>query len=275
MFSSKWFAFTREASLVVMALMLAACGTTPITSEQKLTGQEGAVVLKLITNGSGASDPAETLSSISLKRETPPGPRAAANETVTLVRTRAVTHTTAVFSGMVLPGRYQVMNAVGSSGNTTYTFPLAPRLSSFEVKEGEVSLLGTVLIQPLEGSRFVVGYIAPDADLTETFEQLFPALAEQTRGKPIHTFEATPEMSRSAEIAPQFKQMASAFNGLKIMDDGAIVAGSKVGRVVWRKAGERQWRRLNVGSWKEVLTVRAYRGGLLAAGEEGLAALHH
>jgi photosystem II stability/assembly factor-like uncharacterized protein len=43
-----------------------------------------------------------------------------------------------------------------------------------------------------------------------------------------------------------------------------------MGRVIWRKPGERLARALQIDTWLEVLSVRAYRQGLLAAGEEGL-----
>jgi len=261
----------RLAWLGVLAI-LAGCvsAPAPISGERKLTGQEGAVVFKFITNGSTAQDPSETLSSITLKRELPPGVKETAQDTAVLSRTRAVTSTTAVFSGRVAPGRYRVMHATGFRGNTTYTFPMGSMASHFDVKAGEVSLLGTLLVQPLEGTRFVVGYVPPDKELTETFEALFPALAQQTRGHAVHTLDRSPELEKRKELVPQIRQMSSAHNGLKADADGTVLAGGKLGRVIWRKPGEGRWRSLQLETWKEVLSVRMYRGGLLAAGEEGL-----
>lgn len=265
-------AHLRFACLGVLAWLLAGCATAPapISTAQQLTGQEGAVVFKFITNGSTASDPAETLSSITLRRELAPGATATPQDTAVLSRSREMTHTTAVFSGMVPPGHYRVSHATGFAGNITYTFPLSNNFTPFQVKKGEVSLLGTMLVQPLEGSRFVVGYVPPDAELTQTFEVLFPALAQQTRGQPVNTFESSPTLTQRAAVAPLFKQMSTAYNGLQGSANGTVLAGSKMGRVIWRKAGEPRWRTLHIETWKEVLSVRTYRDGLLAAGEEGL-----
>lgn len=267
-----WRLALRPALLWGMVLLLAGCATTPapISTAQQLTGQEGAVVFKFITNGSAASDPAETLSSITLRRELAPGATATPQDTAVLTRSREVTNTTAVFSGMVAPGRYRVSHATGYAGNTTYTFPLGSNFTPFSVKKGEVSLLGTMLVQPLEGTRFVVGYVPPDAELTQTFEVLFPALAQQTRGQPVNTFEPSTTLTQRIAVAPLFKQMTTAYNGLQATSDGTLLAGSKMGRVIWRKTGENRWRTLHLDTWREVLSVRTYRDGLLAAGEEGL-----
>ena len=260
------------ATLGVVLAFLAGCATSPppISSAQTLSGQEGAVVIRLITNGAEAGDPTETLSSLTLKRELPPGVQASAEDTAILSRTREMTNTTAVFSGMVAPGRYRLSHANGVFANTTYTFPLAGRLGRFEVKPREVSLLGTLLVQPLPGQRFLVGYLAPEAELVNTFQALFPALAEQTRGQAPNQFEPGPEMTRSAALAPAIRSLTTALNGLELTADGSLLAGSKMGRVLWRKPGEARALQLQIDTWLEVLSVRAYRQGLLAAGEEGL-----
>jgi hypothetical protein len=120
------------ATLAVVLAFLTGCATSPppISSAQTLSGQAGAVVIRLITNGAEANDPTETLSSLTLKRDVPPGVQASAEDTAILRRTREMTNSTAVFSGMVAPGRYRLSHANGFFANTTYTFPLAGRLGS-------------------------------------------------------------------------------------------------------------------------------------------------
>jgi photosystem II stability/assembly factor-like uncharacterized protein len=260
----------RRGFVVLVLAALAGCVATPIANDRKLTGQEGAVVIKLVVNGLSPSDPTETLSSIVIRRERPAGEREVGGDVVTLVRTRAVTNSTAVFSGMVEPARYRFVHGSGVAGNTTYTFPIGGMLSGFEVKPGEVSLLGTLLVQPTGGMRFVVGYLPPDAELKETFELLFPALAAQTRDKPINTLEMTPEMQRRADIAPRFKLMPSMMGGFTQAPDGGYYMGGRLGKVRWRAPGESAWQRGDLNTWREVLTLRPYRGGLIAGGEEGL-----
>ena len=263
-------AMLRRGFLMLALAALAGCAATPISSERQLTGEEGAVVFKLVTNGTSMADPTETLSTVLIRRERPEGERELSGDAVSLVRTRAQTSTTMVFSGRVQPGKYRFVNGVGSHGNTTYTFPLGRMLSGFEVKTGEVSLLGTLLVQPIGTSRFVVGYVPPDPELHETFQQLFPALAAQTEGKPIHTLEMTPELQRRAEIAPRFKLLPTVLNGHHLSREGGAYLGGRLGKLMWRPARDQAWRRAELGSWREVLTVRPYRGGVLAGGEEGL-----
>ena len=257
-------------ALLLVALLLVACSAAPIAPEQTLTGQQGAVVMKLITNSSGETDPAETLSAVRLERVLAPGEKQTGRDIVVLTRTRRATYTTAVFSGMVAPGRYIIKNITGASGNMSYFYPIDEKFGSFDVVRGEVTLLGTLLIQPRFGTRFVVAYVPPEAELQKTFETLYPALAAQTRGRPQHGFVPTLDLDRRAALAPQVKRLASIWHGLTQTADGEFMAGSKLGKVLWRKSGESRWKELDVGSWREVLSVRPYRGGLLAAGEEGL-----
>ncbi|UVH58471.1 glycoside hydrolase [Variovorax paradoxus] len=260
----------RYLSFLAACAVLVACTTAPIASQQTLTGQEGAVVLKLITNSPGENDPAESLSSLHLERVLAPGEKQTGRDLVTLVRTRQATYTTAVFSGMVNPGRYVIKNAMGGQGNMVYTFPIDAKFGSFDVVKGEVTLLGTLLIQPRMGTRFFIAYVPPEEELQKSFETLYPALASQTRGRPTHGFTPTADLERRAALTSESKRRASLWNGLVQTADGEFMAGSKLGKVLWRKAGTTRWKELDVGTWREVLSVRPFRGGLLAAGEEGL-----
>jgi hypothetical protein len=267
--SNRWRAWF-GLSLTLMALGGCATAPSPITKSQTLSGQEGAVVLKLITNGTSVGDPAETLSSLTLRRELGVGVQPTALDTVVLSRTRELTNSTAVFSGLLAPGRYQISSANGARFNISYTYPLNG-YGAFEVKSQRVTLLGTLLLQPTVGNRFVLGHVPPEAELKETFNTLFPTLARQTLNEPNGTFEPTAELTRRGLAARTFKQIPTGvFNGTQLRADGNVLAGSKMGRILWRKAGEKTWSSLEIDTWREVMSVRIYRGGLLAAGEEGL-----
>lgn len=262
--------FLQYLFLLAACAVLAACTTSPIAANQTLTGNEGAVVVKLITNSPGENDPAESLSALRLERVLAAGEKQTGRDLVTLVRTRDATYTTAVFSGMVIPGRYVIKNAAGVQGNMVYTFPIDAKFGSFDVVKGEVTLLGTLLVQPRMGTRFFIAYVPPEEELQKTFEMLYPALAGQTRGLATHGFIPTADLERRAALSSESKRRASLWNGLAQTADGEFMAGSKLGKVLWKKAGAARWKELDVGSWREVLSVRPYRGGLLAAGEEGL-----
>ena len=257
-------------ALLPAIMILAACTAAPISPQQTLNGNEGAVVIKLIANSGGEFDPAESLSLLRLERLLPTGEKLTGRDVPTLIRTRQGTNSTAVFSGMVPPGRYIVKDAQGSQGNTTYTFPIDSRFGTFEVVRGEVSLLGTLLVQPQLGTRFVMGYIPPNDEFQRTFETLYPALAAQAGKSRTHGFDATADLQRRAVMAKELKGSASLWNGLAQHANGEFTAGSRLGKVLWRKAGTARWKELDVGTWSEVMAVRPYRDGLLAAGEEGL-----
>lgn len=216
-------------------------------------------------------DPAETVSMVSIRKlKSASYPVDARPEVYTLFRTQKSTHTTAIFSGMVPAGRYTLVRATGVQGNTTYSFPLEIMVSQFEVKTNQVSFLGTLVIHPLEGKRFNVGYVPPDGEMQETFEQLFPSMAQQTKGQPFNAMEMTPLMRQRSELAPYFKPLTTAMNGMFQSDSGDFYYGSKLGTAYWRKAGTKSWRFVDVGSWREVLTLRPLGSALVAAGEEGL-----
>lgn len=257
-------------ALVLMAL-LAGCGVAPIKPDQQLTGQEGAVIFRLINNSANPLDPAETLSTVRVRKlKSAAYPVDANPEFFTLVRTQKSTHSTAVFSGLVPPGRYALANAIGGQGNTTYTFPLETMLSQFEVKAQQVTLLGTLVIQPLEGKNFNVGYVPPDSEMQATYEQLFPSMAEQNKGRAFLSMETTDLMLRRAELALRFKRLSKAVNGFFQSDRGDFFYGSKLGTAYWKKSGERSWRFVDLGTWREVLTLKPIGNALVAAGEDGL-----
>ncbi|XJC73189.1 hypothetical protein ACHFCA_20470 [Delftia tsuruhatensis] len=124
-------------SLVLAALLLSGCATRPIEPTQTLNGTEGAVVLKLITAGTGELDPADTLSDLAIRRVLNPGEEATGQDSAVLLRRRTTTLSTAVFSGMVRPGRYTLVQLSGGRGNMSYYYPLSQRFGTFEVRQGK------------------------------------------------------------------------------------------------------------------------------------------
>lgn len=267
----------RRALLCLMAgivcVMLVACETIrldPITAQRTLTGQEGAVVVKVIANSLAAGDPGEALDALNLERVLAPGEHSTGREHVTLLRTRQATYSTAVFSGIVPPGRYVIRTATGGQGAWNFTYPIGTKLGSFEVTKGGTTLLGTLLIQALDNRRFALAYLPPEQELQQTFESLYPALAAQPRSRDAPGFLPSAELDRGVALAGAVKQQPSAWSGIAQTADGEFMAGGKLGKVMWHKAGDTQWRELDVGTWREVMGARPFQGGILAFGEEGL-----
>jgi hypothetical protein len=196
--------------------------------------------------------------------------RAVAPRSFELNRSGLSTNSTLVLSGLLPPGRYIITHMVGRLANVTYTFPLGGQLPPFEVKARAATLLGTIMVQPGAGNQFQLGYVAPDREFQETFEQLFPALAAQVRDSTPLSFDRTELLARRAALAPGFRLRFSALNGLTQSADGTLYAGTRTGIGLMRRPNDQRWRAIDVGSWREIMAVRPYRDGLLVAGEEGL-----
>lgn len=255
----------------VLTFALAGCvvPVAPIAKDALLSAEQGAVVFKMVVNA-GSAHPASRMEIVVLAKEDPGN----GNDRVLLLRTERATHDAAVYSGVVSPGRYRVSHATNTvtpaAGQAVYTFPLGSINGSFDVKAGEVSLLGTLLVQPGEGNRYRFHYLAPEEELKESFESLFPALAEQARGRPFHSFTAAPVLQADSKGATDFKKLAVVANAPWQASDGGIYVGGKMGKARWRKAGDSRWREADSQSWRSVTSLRPYRQGLVAAGEEGL-----
>jgi photosystem II stability/assembly factor-like uncharacterized protein len=265
------------ASAAVLAL-LGACVVAPIDGNQQLSGNEGAVVLKLVPKGASRTDPVELLTSMSVQEILPPGQeQSAAGGTRTvgprsyqLTRTSGSTRSTAVFSGLLPPGKYAITVMTGMLYPTTYTFPFQRQLPPFEVKAKTATMLGTVVVQPGAGRSFAVGYVAPEEEFRETFKQLYPALAAQTKDTAALGFEPSEKLLRDAALANALRFRVAGLNGLTQGNDGTLYAGTRTGIALMRKPTDQNWRTLDLRSWREVTSLRAYRDGLVAAGEEGL-----
>lgn len=260
--------------------LFAGCSATvapPIADKQALTDSQGAVVFKLVNSGQDGG-PSDFLTSIKLEKEKLPGEAQEGRPTsFVLYRSRLSSHSTAVFSGMLPAGRYAVLEASGGSPDegATYRFPMESMLSSFDVKAGEVSLLGTLLVHPVGGRRFTVTLLPPEEELFETFQSVFPTMARQSKERQFSTLDRKPDLQQGTSSIDEFNKSLAlaeypAIGGVWQSSDGAFFAGGKIGRAYWRNAGDTRWRELNVGSWRQVLVLRPYRNGLIAAGEEGL-----
>lgn len=151
-----WYLAASTCATVFFFTAIAAVAQ-PIGSSQVLTDQKGAVVIRLISTGSTSDDPTEGLESITLQRNLAPGESSGSTtfEVLDRVGSNQIDRSTAIFSGMVSPGRYILFQARGEQrtdkGKATYKFPLSGMLGSIEVKPHQVSVMGTLLIHTLAG----------------------------------------------------------------------------------------------------------------------------
>jgi photosystem II stability/assembly factor-like uncharacterized protein len=266
------------ATAAALAL-LSACAAPPIDGNRQLSEGEGAVMLKLVPKGSSPVDPVELLTAMSVQEVLPPGAEqssaggtrtAAVPRAYQLNRTKLSTRSTTVFSGLLPPGKYAITSMTGMLYPTTYTFPFHRRLPAFEVKAKTATMLGTVLVQPGAGKSFAVAYVPPDEEFRATFKQLYPALEAQSKDVAPLGFDQSDKQLLETALAQSFRFRVAGLNGLSQGEDGTLYAGTRTGIALMRKTTDQNWRNLDLRSWREVTSVRPYRDGLVASGEEGL-----
>jgi photosystem II stability/assembly factor-like uncharacterized protein len=278
--SSKHHTIRRACAWAAAAalVLLSACAAPRIDGNQPLSGNEGAVVLKLVPKGSAPTDPVESLFAMTVQQILPKseeqssagGARTVAPQTYQLNLTKVSTNSTMVFGGLLPPGKYNITVMTGLIYPTTYTFPIYGLLPPFEVKAKTATMLGTVLLQPGADRSFAVAYVAPEEEFRETFKQLYPAVEAQTKDIAPLGFDQNDRLQRSAFLANGFRSLVSGLKGLTQGDDGTLYAGTRTGIALMLKPSDRYWRMLDLRSWREVTSLRPYRDGLVASGEEGL-----
>lgn len=255
----------------LLGMLLSGCAS-PNPATVTIDKGEGAVVLRVVfdqSEKSGLLQLSMAAEHVELERVTTAPDQIARSYWVP--GTVSPTRSASVYGGPLKAGQYKIVGLRGSSGNWTGKIPFGSLFDTVEIRDGEVTFLGTVLIKPTGGSALSFGYVPPDAELTQLFEQRFPTLAAQVKGRPAHALELTPESNAAAGRAQLFKRDKSAvINGLWQDEKGNFFAGSRMGKVLLKQAGQQGWRETNVGSWRSVSSVKPYRSGLIAGGEDGL-----
>jgi photosystem II stability/assembly factor-like uncharacterized protein len=261
-------ALLRLVAAVGVAGVVSGCVSGPAPAAVQLPEGDGIALVKLVTNPSFRRDGPAHLSFIQLQSLQQVGDDPTSS--VGLGRVDGGTDATAIFAATLKAGRYRIVKARGSLPDIVFDYPLDHVFDTFEVRRGEVTLLGTWMMLSTAPRRFRLGYLPPDAELRESFERLFPLVTEQVRGKDVLALDMTPALQAAAADTLGFSRNFLAVNGLWQDARGDFYAGSRLGKVLRRPVGTRKWQELDLGTRREVLTVRPYAGGLLAGGEEGL-----
>lgn len=268
----------------VATLALAACATGHIGPKDTLKPDEGAFVFKVIADTGRGDSLLYLIDTIEMQNEDGP------NEPIFIAGTgqrEATTSESMTFSGTLKPGRYKFVrgrhhetpNNIFDPRNLTMGMS---HLGSFDIRAGEVTRLGTLIFHPIGEvaptrsflgytiANMGYGYVPPDAEVLKSFEQYFPALAQQVKNRNSGGFILTPDLNASAELANTYKKNSRRINSMWQDERGNFFAGKSMGKVLLKQAGHPDWREVDVGSWRGVHSVRPYRSGLIAGGEEGL-----
>jgi photosystem II stability/assembly factor-like uncharacterized protein len=269
----------------VATLALAACAIKPIGPKDTLKPDEGAFVFKVITDTTRGGDSLLFLID-TIEMQSEDGP----NEPIFIAGTgqrEATTPESMIFSGKLKPGRYKFVRGRHHAAPSNIFDPRGlfmnmGHLGSFNVRAGEVTQLGTLIFHPIGEvapsrsftgytvANMGYGYVPPDAETLKSFEQYFPALTEQVKARASSGFNMTPDLNASAELARNYKKASRHINSMWQDEHGNFFAGKSMGKVLLKQAGRPGWRELDVGAWRGVHSVRPYRSGLIAGGEEGL-----
>jgi hypothetical protein len=255
-----------------LVLLLAACASQRIEPPQTLKPDQGAFVVKITTDPDFKYSGVYTTQWIEMQRVDEPdsGEFIAAR-----AQWDASSPESMVFSGTLKPGRYQLVRA-GGAEMAKISVPLQ-LYGTFEVRAGQVSVLGTLILRPLKETRrllgvFAVGYgyAQPDGAMLQSMQHYFPALGKQMEGRAVNGFPLTLELNRAADQALQYKQRSQFLTGVWQDERGSIYTTWSMGTVALKKAGQQGWRELDVGSWRSVTSFKPYRSGLVIGGDEGL-----
>jgi hypothetical protein len=259
------------------SLALAACAFGPIGPGDTLKSDEGAFVFKVITDASRGDSLLYLIDTIEMQSQEGP------NEPFFIAGTaqREVSSAQSMmFSGRLKPGRYRFVRGRNLAG--AGIFVGLGHFGSLEIRGGQVTQLGTLILHPIgevAPSRSFMGYtvanmgygyVPPDAEALKSFEEYFPALAQQVKWLPNSGFNLTPELNASAQLALNYKKRSLHINSIWQDERGNFFAGKGMGKILLKSAGRPEWREVDVGGWRGVNSVRPYGSGLIAGGEEGL-----
>ncbi len=174
-----------------------------------------------------------------------------------------------VFTGALPPGRYRIRRFVTHGYLNTMWVRAPSALGTFTVQPGQLTDLGTVIYHPVGGERVVFARTRMEEDTRELVAAEFPRVAEAVLARPILGWDENLNEAEIAEVLRSIRALAAPVNEPRVAPSGAVYAGSILGQVLIRPAGEMIWRQLDTGTTREILTVTEEGGAIVAGGEEG------
>lgn len=243
---------------------------TTVAKDAPLTADKGLVVVSVVTNRRSLpySFPnwygANLASTIDTKL----------TGTLSRVRCGDFYVGTCTYVGNLPAGQYYItsFSSYFSGGDVSYwiTAPIGPGFGTFEVKAGQVTDLGTLVIHPEtpQMARFVAGQVPTDERLREWLKADYAAVL------PADAFAKPLGWSRSLDMRNEFAATASRFpttsSDPQRLADGRILVPTKLGGVLERStAGEWKLHKLDTALTTEDMAIFP-RGGLRVLLEGGM-----
>lgn len=269
----------RILSVIVTTAVLAGCATGPTKTSLDepnvvLPDVYGIVVVQVVTNAERVGPLLDNWTSLyAVNVDSTDQTFELKPKKNGLVRNR-------VFVGAFPPGRYafyrlQAWEAVGNGARWTNA-NFARTVGSFEVIEGRITSLGTLVYQPLgkferdgtEYGIYTIARIDDYEDLVPFVADAYPEFhAEMESDATLGWFPDELDNER-AETAENLR--AVAWSGApRALADGVIASGGMLGQIYWRSA-DGDWSRTDTGFTNQILDVSQTQTGFVAGGDRGL-----
>lgn len=256
---------SRSCALLAWGLfaMLAGCvSTRPIDETTPPPNESGVVALKVVSDGYyGAGDLTRFIVSARVRRDAAWTTSGASR--VRLARGRAATHSSVTLGGVVEPGVYSLVSLELTQGQ--YSFE--DDALRFEVRPGATTLLGTLIFH---GRGLSLKRLPGDAASLDAVEQSFPTLLGNQAVKRELVLQVSSTLPDARPLTSELKKNVRLADDWFQLENGDFAAPGRLGTVLYRQQGSSRRRVIDVGDWREVLSVASLHKGLLVAGEEGL-----
>jgi len=255
----------RALLLALLVGLLTACTVAPLRATSEVGPDQGVVVIRVVVNA--APTGLETgYGALHVSGDT--GLYELHRSTVGVVRT-------AVFTGALPPGRYRLSHFENVGQTVIQRLFVPAALGPFTIKAGQLADLGTLVYQPVGGyvpfgsGKVLLAHTRVEAETRELVQAEFPRVSEAVLAQPMLGWDANPGDADNARVFAHIRGRVVPINDPRLAASGAIYAGSALGQVLVRPAGQPRWQQLDTGTTREILSVAESGGSLVAAGEEG------
>jgi photosystem II stability/assembly factor-like uncharacterized protein len=245
---------------------LAGCVSTKpleaVPTLQSLSGR-GAAVLRVAFDRNPETGDTETeIVSVRVDRVSAEGTHRAR-----LVRSLHGSYFSATLGGTLEPGTYVVYGVEMIWAGEKRFHRFAEDALRFEVRPDSISVVGTVVISR-EGADPV--YLSPQADeAAQWVGQAFP-VTQKPDTRTNYSPKVSTKLPTPSDAGDELKRRAQATASWIQLPSGDFAAPGRLGTVLYRHRASSRVEAIDVGAWSTVLFVGAIKGGVVAAGEEGL-----
>ena len=249
--------------IALFALIVSAgCAVAPLTPTTEVAADSGVVVLRVATNADNAGffagyetvEVASDAGTFLLSRRAPG-----------VVRT-------GVFTGALAPGKYRVNQLLTTGTNYKRWVNVPAAFGTFTVQAGQLTDLGTVIFEPVGGNKVLFARTPSDTETRELVAAAFPKVAASVLARPVRGWDLGANAADLDKVLADMRARVAPAHSPHVAPSGAVYAGSALGQVLVRRAGQTRWAQLHTGTTREILAVIEDGASIIAGGEEGFLA---